>query len=145
MSLHTWCCQSLHKPSSYATFMLNPHWGRAATGQKVSCLCTQCHFSCVSTLCNPVDCGLPGFSARVGFSRQEYWSISANTGSIPIKNTIFHAALAANSPEYLVLPESLQPKQLHHLHTWPSQGQTQVLQGNLGSKPQWTTHRQRWK
>ena len=25
-------------------------------------------------LCNPVDCGLPGSSARGGFSRQEYWS-----------------------------------------------------------------------
>ena len=26
-----------------------------------------------STLCNPVDCSLPGFSI-MGFSRQEYWS-----------------------------------------------------------------------
>ena len=25
------------------------------------------------TLCNPVDCSLPGFSS-IGFSRQEYWS-----------------------------------------------------------------------
>ena len=48
--------------------------------------------------------------------------------------------LATNSPEYLVLPESLLPKQLHHLHTWPSQGQTQVLQGSLRSKPQWMTN-----
>ena len=47
------------------------------------------------------------------------------------------AALAANSPEYLVLPEPLRPKQLHHLHTWPSQGQTQALQGSPGRKPQW--------
>ena len=58
-------------------------------------------------------------------------------------------ALAANSPDYLmlllVLPEPLRPKQLHHLHTWPSQGQTQVLQGSLRSKPQWMTHMQRWK
>ena len=28
-----------------------------------------------------------------------------------------------------------------HYHTWPSQGQTQVLHGSLRSKPQWTTHR----
>ena len=54
-------------------------------------------------------------------------------------------ALAVNSPEYLVLPEPLKPKQLDHLHTWTSQGQTQVLQGSLRSKPQWTTHVQRWK
>ena len=55
------------------------------------------------------------------------------------------SALAANPSEYLVLPEALQPKQLHLLHTWPSQGQTQVLQGSLRSKPQWMTHMQRWK
>ena len=38
-----------------------------------------------------------------------------------------------------MLPEPLGPKKLHHLHTWPSLGQTQVLQGSLRSKPQWTT------
>ena len=53
-------------------------------------------------------------------------------------------ALATNSPEYLVLLEPLRPKQLHHLHTWPPQGQTQVIQGSLRSKPQWTTHMQKW-
>ena len=31
------------------------------------------------TLCNAVDCGLPDFSFR-GFSRQEYWSVLADTG-----------------------------------------------------------------
>ena len=30
-----------------------------------------------------------------------------------------------------MLPEALQPKQLCHLHTWPSQGQAQVLQDSL--------------
>ena len=44
-------------------------------------------------------------------------------------------ALAANPPEYLMLPEPLQPKQLHNLHIWPSQGQTQVLQGSLEQTP----------
>ena len=35
----------------------------------------------VSRACNPVDCGLPGFSVRDGaVSRQEYWSALANTG-----------------------------------------------------------------
>ena len=50
------------------------------------------------------------------------------------------AALAANSLEDLVLPEPLRPKQLHHLHTWLSLGQTQLLQGSLRSKLQWMTH-----
>ena len=53
---------------------------------------------------------------------------------MPFYSTIFPAALAANSPEYLVLPEPLQPKQLHHLHAWPSQGQTQALRGSLRSQ-----------
>ena len=55
---------------------------------------------------------------------------------------MFPAALAANCPEYLVLPEHLQPKQLHHLHMWPSQRQTQARQGSLRSKPQRKTHMQ---
>ena len=35
--LHTWHHQDPHKPSSCATFTLNSHWGRAATGKKKSC------------------------------------------------------------------------------------------------------------
>ena len=38
MFLHTWHCQGPHKTSSGATFMLNSHWGRGATGQKESCV-----------------------------------------------------------------------------------------------------------
>ena len=34
MSLHTWHHQGPQKPSSCTTFMLNSHWGRAATGKK---------------------------------------------------------------------------------------------------------------
>ena len=80
-----------------------------------------------------------------GFSRQEHWSEFAITGCHTLWSTVFPAALATSSPENLVLPEPLRPKQLHHLHSWPSQGQTQVLQGSLRSKPQRTTHTQRWK
>ena len=82
-------------------------------------------------LCNSVDCGLPGFSVREGGSPGKnigtYWPILV---AIPYYSTLFPAALAANSPEYLVLPEPLTPKQLHHLHTWPSQGQIQDLPGH---------------
>ena len=38
MSLYTWHCQGPCKPSSCATFMFNSHWGRAATGNKKSCV-----------------------------------------------------------------------------------------------------------
>ena len=124
----------------------NSQWGGAATGEKsLVPKRTGSLWSC-STLCGPVDCGLPDFSVRdresPSMNTGAYWPILV---AIPFWSTIFSAALAANSPEYLVLTESLQPKQLHHLHTWPSQGQTQVLQGSLRSKLQWTTHMQRWK
>ena len=62
MSLHTWCRQDPRRPSSCTTFTLNPHWGRAATGKKsLASMCTGSLWSCL-TICNPVDCGLPGFS-----------------------------------------------------------------------------------
>ena len=95
------------------------------------------------TLCDPVDCGLPDFCQGVLQARLlecigQFWLTYHSRALYP-------AALAANTPEYLVLPESLQAKQLHYLCTCPSLGQTQVLQGSLRSKPQWMIHRQRWK
>ena len=145
MSLYTWHHQGLHKPSSCAIFMLNSHWGRAATDKKsLVSMHTGSLQSCL-TLCNLVDCGLPGFCQKggsLGKNTGVYWPILV---TIPFWSTIFPAALATNSPEYLVLPEPLRPKQLNHLHTWPSQGQTQALQGSPGRKPQWMTHIYRWK
>ena len=39
MSLHTWHSQGSYDPNSCTTLMLNPHWGRTATGKKkVSCI-----------------------------------------------------------------------------------------------------------
>ena len=70
-----------------------------------------------------------------GFSRQEYWSVLAKTGRHALLEHYISCCPSPNSPRYLVLPEPLQPKQLHHLHTWPSQGKTQVLQGNLRTNP----------
>ena len=147
MSLYTWYCQGPLNPNNCATFKLNPHWGRAATGKKKRKSCVYAHgvASVVSNSLQP--CGL--WPARLLCQRGSpckstgvYWPILV---VIPFWSTIFPAARATNSPEYLVLQKRLQSKQLHHLHTWPSLGQTQVLQGSPRSKPQWTTHMQRWK
>ena len=82
------------------------------------------HRRCVKEVTsNP---GLKGHLSKVA-----YWPILV---AIPFQSTIFPAALAANPAEYLVLPKSLQSKQLHHLYTWPPQGQTQALQGSLRSQ-----------
>ena len=80
-----------------------------------------------------------------GFSRQEYWSVLANTGCLTLLEHYIFCCPSQQLPWVLVLPEPLEPKQLHHLHSWLSQGQIQVLQDSLKSKPQWTTYMQRWK
>ena len=84
------------------------------------------------TLCDHVDSGLPGFSVREGVLQAR---ILEHIGQYWLPYPSAAAALAANSPEYLVLPEPLQPKQLHHLHTWPSQGQAQVSRTASGASP----------
>ena len=55
VTLHTLHC---------AIFTLNSHEGRAATGKRnLVSMCSGSLQSC-PTLCDPVDCGLPGFSVR---------------------------------------------------------------------------------
>ena len=80
MVLNNWHYQSPCKPSSCSTFMLNSHWDRAATGKKsLVSMCTGLLWSCPTLQ----PCGLwpSRFLCQKGeFSRQEYWSILANTG-----------------------------------------------------------------
>ena len=88
--------------------MLNSHWGRAATGKKVLHLGTQGRFGHVQLFMTlwTVACQA-SLSGRGLFSKQDtgaYWPILA---AISFWSTIFPAALAANSPEYLLLPEPL--------------------------------------
>ena len=107
MSLHTLHHQGPREPSSCATFALNSHEGRVATGKKNLASMRAGSLRLCPTLCDPVDCGLPGFSVRGGSPGKNtgmYWPMLV---AIPFYSTIFPAALAANSPEYLVLPEPL--------------------------------------
>ena len=144
MSLHTWCRQGPHNSSSCTTFTLSSHWRRADTCKKSLASMHAGLLQLCPTHCDPVDCGLPGFSVREGDSSRKntrvYWPVLV---AIPFQSPISPAALATSSPEFL-LPEPRRPMQLHHLHTWPSLGQTQVLQDSSRSKSQWTTHIQRW-
>ena len=80
MALHTWHRQGPCKPSSCAIFMLSSHWGRAATGKKkVLQLCSQGRFSSVWLWPCRLWPARPLYQGG-GFSRQEYWSVLANTG-----------------------------------------------------------------
>ena len=87
------------------------------------------------TLCDPVDWPDRLLCKGVYHNKntEAHWPILV---VIPFQRTIFPAALAANSSEYLVLPKPLLPKQLDHLCYWPSQEQIHVLQGKLRSNPQ---------
>ena len=146
MSLHTWCCPRSPQAKHLCHLHTQLSLGQSCHRQKKN-LASICAGSLWSypTLCNPVDCGLPGFSARGVLQARILEPILTNTGCHTLLKHFISCCPHHHLPEYLVLPEPLQPKQLHHLHTWPSQGQTQVLQGRLRSKPQWTTHMQRWK
>ena len=72
VSLHT-CCPGSCKPSSCATFTLNPHWGRAAAGKKKSCIYA-CRVALI--LSNSLQtCGLwPARLLCQGVLWQKYWS-----------------------------------------------------------------------
>ena len=75
MSLH----KGPRKPSSCATFMLNPHWGRAATGKKS---CAQGLFG-HDGLCGPVNCGLLGICQRRGAPGKNTGAHWPMLGAIP--------------------------------------------------------------
>ena len=62
MSLNTWCHQGPCDPSSCNTFILNPHWGRVATGHKRLVSMHAGSLRSCPTLWDPVVCGLPGLS-----------------------------------------------------------------------------------
>ena len=68
----TWHHQGLRKPSICATFTLNPHSGTAATGKRsLASMHTGSLRSFLAT-CDPLDCGLTGFSVREGSSPGSY-------------------------------------------------------------------------
>ena len=80
-----------------------------------------------------------------GFSRQEYWSVWANTGCHPLRE---HCTSCCPSHQLPWVPGAARTPVTQAAAAPPPlalMGQTQVLQGSLRSKPQWTTHMQRWK
>ena len=91
--------------------------------KKVSCLCTQGRFGHVQLFVTLYTVACQASLSGV-YSRQEYWNVLGNPSCHILREHYISCSLAANSPEYLVLPEPLPPKQRHHCHTWPSQGQT---------------------
>ena len=104
MSLYTWCCQGPCKPSSCAIFMLNSHWGRAVTGKKMSCICAHRVTSVVSNSLQPCRLWSVRLLCQGGeFSRQEYWSVLANTGCHALLD---HYISCCSSRQLLWVPDA---------------------------------------
>ena len=116
MPLHTWCHPGPCKQSSCipsSSPLTGAELPQAKKKKKKSCFYACRVTSVVSGLCDPVDCGLPVFSVREGGSPGKNTGVHGPTlVAMPFQSTVFPAALAANTPEYLVLPEPLRPKQL---------------------------------
>ena len=142
MSLHTWHCQRPHKPSSCTTFTINSHWGRVATGGKkrLVFMLTGLIQSC-PTLCNPVDCGLPGFPVRDGVFQArilecigQYW--------LPYPSRALYFLLP-----YLPTPLSTwccqntcDPSSCTTSTPGPHRSKPKPSRVASRAKPQWTTH-----
>jgi len=122
--LHTWRHECLRKLSSCSCSTLTG--AELPQAKKVLHLCTPRHFGSVWLFVTlwTVACQA-SLSGMGGISREEYRSLLTNIGCHTLLEHYISTAIAANSPENLVLPETLWLKQLHHLHTWPSQGQPQ--------------------
>ena len=137
MSLNTWCRQS---PSRYTTFTLNSHWGRVATGRKKKKSCTYARWVSLVLSDSLRPCRL--WPARLPcqgglFSRQEYWSVLANTGCHTLLEHFISCCPTANPPEYLVLSEPLRPTTST---PGPRRGKPKPSSAASGAKPHRTTH-----
>ena len=109
--------------------------------KKMSCVYVDRVTSVVSSSLWPCRGGLPGISVREGFSRREYCSLLANTG-YHTKSSIFPAALAANPPEYLVLPDPCDPSSCTASTPEPHRGKPKSSREASGANPSgWHTCR----
>ena len=135
--------------SPQAKQLSHPHaqlsLGQSCHRQKMSCVHARGVTSVVSNSLGP--CRL--WPVRLlcqggGFSRQGYWSVLANTGCHTLLGHYISCCPSRQLPRVpgaARTPETQAAAPPHLALT----GQTQVLQGSLRSKPQRTTHMQRWK
>ena len=127
-------------PKQVHHFHFNPHLGELVCPHRQTEACVYvCRVSSVVSNslwpCGlwPVACGLPGFSVR-GVLQARILEYLIHTGCHTLLEHYISCCPSRQLPWAPGMPEPLQPKQLHHLHTWSSLGQTQVFQGSLRSK-----------
>ena len=120
--------------------------GAEMTQAKTSCICVRRVASLVSDSLQSYRL----WPARLlcqgeGFSRQEYWSVLANTGCHTLLEHYISCCPSHQSPWVpgaARTPATQAAAPPPHLALT---GANQAFQGSLRSKPQWTTHKQRWK
>ena len=142
MSPHTWCCQGPYKSNSCTTFTLNSHWGRAATGKKkkkksLAFMHAGLLQPCL-TLCNPVDCGLPGFSVREGILQArilehigQYWS------PYPFRALYFLLLLPPTPLGTWCCQNPCDPSSCTTCTPGPHRGKPKPFRAASGAKSQW--------
>ena len=74
-----------------------------------------------------------------------HWNRAAQTLEKKKKRDVFSAPVVTGFPAYLTLPENMQFKQPHHLHTQSSLGRLKYSRIASGTKILWMTHKQRWE
>ena len=95
--------------------MPNSHWGTAATGKKSPVSIRAGSLRSCPALCNPEDCGLPGFSVRDGGSPGKnpgvYWPIpgAARTPATQAAAPPPHLALTGANPSPPGQPQEQTP------------------------------------
>ena len=130
VSLHTSRRQGPRKPNSCTTFTLNPRWGRAATGEKRSCVYEHRVASVVSNSTRPCRLWPARLLCQRGLSRQECWSVSANTGCHTLLEHYISYYPSCQLPWVPGAARTAATQAAAHLHTWPSH---QALQGSVRS------------
>lgn len=132
MSLHIqlpWCplCKAT-APLSRSTLT----GAELSQAKNILHLCLQGPLSCLTLYSPGLAC--QAFSIRKRVLQARILGV-CNTGCHILLVAMFHN-LAAKPFEYLVLPESLLRKQLHHLHTpGPHRGKIKPSRGGLGANP----------
>ena len=153
---HSVVSNSLRPHGLQPTRLLRP-WDFPGRSTGVGCHCLRqkkksCAYACriasvVSDSLRPYGLWPARFLCQGGgFSRQEYWSVLANTGCHTL---LEHCISCCPRRQLHWVPAAARTLETQAAAAPPhlalTRAHTQALQGSLRSKPQWTNHMQRWK
>ena len=119
--------------------------GQSCHRQKVLCLCAQGHFGQVQ-LCDPVDCGLPGFSVREGVLQASILKCSSQYWlPYPSRALDFLLPWPPTPLSTWCCQNLCDPSSCTTSAPGPHRGKPKSSRAASGTTPQWMTYIQRWK